>query len=69
MSNLHVDLPRPKKCWIDRNRLVQLLQEVPANARLACNMRGNLVWMTDKLTGYVDFEEELVEAIPDHGEL
>ncbi len=54
-----------KTRWIDRDRLIELLREVPFGARLAINSNGNLTFQTDRATGYVDLEDELVETIPD----
>jgi hypothetical protein len=57
---------KAKQNWIGRNRLIELLQEVPWDARLAVNENGNLTFTTGKAHGYVDFADETVETIPDH---
>jgi hypothetical protein len=45
---------------------MELLQEVPQDAVLRTSPNGNLTFMTDTMTGYIDLAEEIVEALPDH---
>lgn len=54
-----------KHHWIERNVLIELLKQVPIDAQLAVNNRGNLVWHNDKMSGFIDIEDELVETLPD----
>lgn len=54
--------------WIDRNTLIDLLKQIPVDAVVTISERRNLVFRNDRSTGYIDFEAELVESLPDREE-